>query len=238
MQSLLCRTIALPLPLSNRGRSPGALGRRRWARSLPALTSEWLPGVRFGAPLRICESSCGARDRVPPISGPLRRQRAEVAGGKGFVAVSREVEVAVHQGDLHGGPPFAQGAETVTGCTPRASARAHPHGDRLHHHAGRHRGLLRTGSAPGDAGSSSRAWTACATTHGLASAEGHRCRHRAGHCAFLRVATDRVTGWSPATHEAPVPLREIFDVSTQQRRSLVGSLSCRTRPTGRLWLSG
>ncbi len=32
--------------------------------------------------------------------------------------------------------PHAQGAETVTGCTPRASARAHPHGDRLHHRAG------------------------------------------------------------------------------------------------------
>lgn len=33
-----------------------------------------------------------------------------------------------------------------------------------------------------------------------------------------------------ATHEAPAPLREMFEVSTHQRRSLVGSLSCRTRP--------
>jgi putative transposase len=39
---------------------------------------------------------------------------------------------------LHGGLPHAQGAKTVTGCTPPAPARAHPHGDRLHHHAGRH----------------------------------------------------------------------------------------------------
>ncbi|WP_159032923.1 transposase [Streptomyces fodineus] len=47
------------------------------------------------------------------------------------------------------------------------------------------------------------------------------------------VATDRVTGRCPTTHEAPVPLREVFDVSTHQRRSLVGSLYCRTRPAAR-----
>ncbi|MFC8294777.1 hypothetical protein ACFUJ0_11465, partial [Streptomyces sp. NPDC057242] len=29
----------------------------------------------------------------------------------------------------------------------------------------------------------------------------------------FRVATDRVMGQRPATHEAPVPLREVFDVS-------------------------
>lgn len=50
----------------------------------------------------------------------------------------------------------------------------------------------------------------------------------------FRVATDRVTGQRPATHEAPVPLREVFDVSTQQRRSLVGFPSCLTRPAARL----
>ncbi|MDQ0989442.1 hypothetical protein QFZ74_000670 [Streptomyces sp. V3I7] len=49
------------------------------------------------------------------------------------------VELAVHQGDLHGGLPYAQGAEAVIGCTPRAHARAHLNRDRLHHHAGRHR---------------------------------------------------------------------------------------------------
>ncbi|MFB7245481.1 LysR family transcriptional regulator, partial [Streptomyces populi] len=32
------------------------------------------------------------------------------------------------------------------------------------------------------------------------------------------------------TDRAPVPLREVFDVSTQQHRSPVGSVSCRTRP--------
>ncbi|WP_370666114.1 helix-turn-helix domain-containing protein [Streptomyces sp. IBSBF 2507] len=37
-------------------------------------------------------------------------------------------------------------------------------------------------------------------------------------------------GGKAATHEAPMPLREVFDVSTHQRRCLVGSLSCRTRP--------
>ncbi|MGC0400536.1 hypothetical protein RKD27_003180 [Streptomyces sp. SAI-126] len=46
----------------------------------------------------------------------------------------------------------------------------------------------------------------------------------------FRVATDRMTPVVCATHEAPVPLREVFDVSTHRRRSLVGSLSCRTRP--------
>ncbi|WP_354006214.1 transposase [Streptomyces sp. NBC_00094] len=55
-------------------------------------------------------------------------------------------------------------------------------------------------------------------------------RFAIGSVSSFRVATDRVTGQRPATHEAPVPLREVFDVSTHQRRSLVGSLSCRTRP--------
>ncbi|MFI9490970.1 hypothetical protein ACIG8K_05310 [Streptomyces halstedii] len=35
-------------------------------------------------------------------------------------------------------------------------------------------------------------------------------------------------GGEAATHEAPAPLREVFEVSTHQRRCLVGSLSCRT----------
>jgi hypothetical protein len=51
--------------------------------------------------------------------------------------------------------------------------------------------------------------------------------------SVFRVATGRMTGWPPATHEAPVPLREVFDVSTHQRRNLVGSVSCRTRPASR-----
>ncbi len=50
----------------------------------------------------------------------------------------------------------------------------------------------------------------------------------------FRVATDRVTVAGRATHEAPVPLREVFEVSTHRLRSLVGSLSCRTRPASRL----
>jgi hypothetical protein len=37
-------------------------------------------------------------------------------------------------------------------------------------------------------------------------------------------------GRRSATHEAPVPLSEVFEVSTHRRRSLVGSLSCRARP--------
>jgi len=44
------------------------------------------------------------------------------------------------------------------------------------------------------------------------------------------VATDRVTGSVATTHKAPVPLREVFEVSTHRRRSLVGATSCRTRP--------
>ncbi|MFD1832111.1 transposase [Streptomyces desertarenae] len=48
--------------------------------------------------------------------------------------------------------------------------------------------------------------------------------------SVFRVATGRVTGWPPATQEAPVPLREVFDVSTHRHRSLVGSVSCLTRP--------
>lgn len=36
-----------------------------------------------------------------------------------------------------------------------------------------------------------------------------------------------------ATHEAPVPLREVFEVSTHRHRSRVGSAFCRTRPASR-----
>ncbi|MEU5084581.1 MULTISPECIES: hypothetical protein [Streptomyces] len=49
----------------------------------------------------------------------------------------------------------------------------------------------------------------------------------------FNVATDRVTGPVPATHRAPVPLEEVFYVSTHRRGSLVGCLSCRTRPASR-----
>lgn len=35
-------------------------------------------------------------------------------------------------------------------------------------------------------------------------------------------------GTAAATHEAPVPLREVFEVSTHRHRSLAGSPSCRT----------
>ncbi|WP_229866323.1 IS110 family transposase [Streptomyces spinoverrucosus] len=49
----------------------------------------------------------------------------------------------------------------------------------------------------------------------------------------FRVATDRVTGSMPATHEAPVPLGEVFEVSTHGHRSRVGSVFCRTRPASR-----
>ena len=47
------------------------------------------------------------------------------------------------------------------------------------------------------------------------------------------VVTDRVRVSGPATHEAPVPSREVFEVSTHRHRSLIGSLSCRTRPAPR-----
>jgi len=46
----------------------------------------------------------------------------------------------------------------------------------------------------------------------------------------FRVATDRVTPTGCATHEAPVPLGEVFEVSTHRHRSRVGSVFCRTRP--------
>lgn len=36
-----------------------------------------------------------------------------------------------------------------------------------------------------------------------------------------------------ATHEAPVPVGEVFEVSTRSNRSRVGSLWCRTRPARR-----
>ncbi|MET7694091.1 hypothetical protein ABZT06_40020 [Streptomyces sp. NPDC005483] len=45
---------------------------------------------------------------------------------------------------------------------------------------------------------------------------------------FFSVATERVTVSMPATHEAPVPLGEVFEVSTHRRRSRVGSVFCRT----------
>jgi hypothetical protein len=48
--------------------------------------------------------------------------------------------------------------------------------------------------------------------------------------SVFSVATHRVTTSPPATDKAPTPLREVFDVSTHWHRSLVGSLSCRTRP--------
>jgi hypothetical protein len=39
--------------------------------------------------------------------------------------------------------------------------------------------------------------------------------------SLFSVATGWVTGPAPATHEAPVPLSEVFDVSTHQHRSPV-----------------
>ncbi|EFL29566.1 transposase [Streptomyces viridochromogenes DSM 40736] len=72
--------------------------------------------------------------------------------------------------------------------------------------------------------------------HGHARSRRRAFAHTSsGRCSLssFSVATDRVTGRSPTTHEAPVPLREVFDVSTHQRRSLVGSLYCRTRPASR-----
>ncbi|MFD5660553.1 FG-GAP repeat protein [Streptomyces hirsutus] len=58
-------------------------------------------------------------------------------------------------------------------------------------------------------------------------APGNRALVRcAGSLSVLGVATDRVTRPVPATHEAPVPLREMLDLSTHQHKSLVGSLSC------------
>ncbi|WP_269218712.1 nitroreductase family protein [Streptomyces sp. MC1] len=48
--------------------------------------------------------------------------------------------------------------------------------------------------------------------------------------SLFSVATDRVMTLVPATDRAPVPLGEVFEVSTCRSRSPVGSLSCRTRP--------
>lgn len=48
--------------------------------------------------------------------------------------------------------------------------------------------------------------------------------------SFFRVATDQVTAPGCATHEAPVPFREVCDFSTLRHRSLVGYLSCRALP--------
>ncbi len=55
-------------------------------------------------------------------------------------------------------------------------------------------------------------------------------RRRPRSLSCFRVATDRVTTSPPATDKTPVPLRDVFDVSTHWHRSLVGPLSCRTRP--------
>jgi hypothetical protein len=80
---------------------------------------------------------CGRVRSCPPRVGTP----AGVVGQTGTrpPGTSR-LELAVHQGDLPGGLPYAQGAEAVTGCMLRAPARAHPYGDRLHHHAGYHPG--------------------------------------------------------------------------------------------------
>jgi hypothetical protein len=51
--------------------------------------------------------------------------------------------------------------------------------------------------------------------------------------SVFKAATDRVTAGPAATHKAPVPLSEVFDVSTHPHRSLVGSPSCHTRPPAR-----
>ncbi|MGK3945216.1 transposase [Streptomyces caeruleatus] len=60
---------------------------------------------------------------------------------------------------------------------------------------------------------------------------GHRDKEpfQRGH----RSSDAGVMRWVCATDRAPVPLREVFDVSTQQHRSPVGSVSCRTRPASR-----
>ncbi|MET8898318.1 peptidoglycan-binding protein [Streptomyces albogriseolus] len=72
-------------------------------------------------------------------------------------------------------------------------------------------------------------------SHGQAVTEvQHRLTAHGHTLSSFSVATDRVTGWLPATHEAPVPLEEVFYVSTHRRGSLVGRLSCRTRPASRL----
>jgi hypothetical protein len=55
-------------------------------------------------------------------------------------------------------------------------------------------------------------------TSGVTSSRGHGTWHGRAACA-----TDR----------APLPLRDVFDVSTQQHRSPVGAASCRTRPASR-----
>jgi hypothetical protein len=59
--------------------------------------------------------------------------------------------------------------------------------------------------------------------------------HEAPPLSLFSLATDRVTSEGCATHKAPVPLREVFDVSTHRRRSLVdltreGDRRCKLPP--------
>jgi hypothetical protein len=51
--------------------------------------------------------------------------------------------------------------------------------------------------------------------------------------SVFRSATVRVKSGVAATDRAPVPLVEVFDVSTSQPRSPVDVVSCRTRPPPR-----
>src|SRR5690606_19718122 len=63
--------------------------------------------------------------------------------------------------------------------------------------------------------------------------QAHTDRNPREPMSSLSVATDRVAGSLPATHKAPVPLEEVFYVSTHRRGSLVRCLSCCTRPVSR-----
>ncbi|WUJ35597.1 beta family protein [Streptomyces sp. NBC_00386] len=65
-------------------------------------------------------------------------------------------------------------------------------------------------------------------TSAFRSAPNACVRRREEALSVFRVAIDGVTEPACATHEASVPLREVFDVSTHQHRCLVGFLSCRT----------
>ncbi|WP_339151649.1 UvrD-helicase domain-containing protein [Streptomyces sp. F41] len=58
--------------------------------------------------------------------------------------------------------------------------------------------------------------------------ESYRCNQVI--CELFQSGHRWGDGDGGATHEAPVPLREVFEVSTRQRRCLVDPSSCRTRP--------
>jgi hypothetical protein len=139
-----------------RCRRSSRLGKKLPARSLGMASSgspAWVVSVFSGArcgrrhgPRCARSSRRRSGQRPRPRSAPAARSARvrvrppDVVTPAGAIGQTRTgpphtsvVELAVHYGELPGGPPHAQGAEAPRGCTPRERARAHLNPDRLHH---------------------------------------------------------------------------------------------------------